>query len=1357
MADAEAPTNCKMKIANRKLNSTEGVPICNFHFAICNSAFALQNMDAVRNKQTRELKPEQQLAAHTLDRHVAVTAGPGGGKTTVLVERYLHILRTRDISVDQIVAITFTNRAANEMRERLRTELDKLLWSATPNERAKWMRHKRTLEGAIITTIHGFCARLLREFPVEADIDPQFALLDAHQSAMLEEAVVEETLTEFISANHQAITELAAGVGRARLARGLIDIYRSMRNQGLTVEKLQALVETSHGTVEDYRRAVEELSRKIVEFIQTGGLSSSADERRRDAGRLWPALRETLLNAPDSSSLAEFSEAVQRFRDATRPKAQVKIRDLVSELDKLIWKDKLGGLVPQKFFDLHARRYSTELIEVVKTIERRLDDEKRRRSALDFDDLQVRALRLLEDHPEVLRRTSGRYRFFLVDEFQDTNSLQRDLMVRLALGSTDFSLSGGENQHTSDRLKSVARANLFIVGDRKQSIYGFRGADVDVFREMTARIQSRDGLPITLNRNFRSQRPLISWFNFLFEWVFARDGIATVAGELDLNELGYVEHEASIAAREDEDTPPLAELLIDLRKNDTQDEAMNSSRLSPPSIDERVKEKPRERDAEQLAERIISIVGKDSISEGTGSRVVKYRDIALLFRAMTEVHIYEAAFRRKGIPYVTVDGKGFYAREEITDFIQLLRFLDNKTDEVALAAVLRSPICGLSDDTLLALRCPPRQTGAEVSGTASGRRHEPGSRSGVRPLLAALHEHELVASIDQAERPALDRARELLGELIRQAMRSRVSELLRFAVEASEYRIVAAANFDGGQRLANIEKLFTLAERFENSGAYMIRDFVRFVRDFEEAGGRESEGQIDDSADAVRLMSIHQSKGLEFPVVIIPDLHRQPDNRRAWWALDRHRGLTLKVPDGTGKLAAGRSFVEFTERAKLREEFESMRLLYVAATRAQDRLILSGAVKDLASIRSSWLAWISKALAIGKDSASGILAPVEDMSVRLTLNLLDAARKEAAQPIAAQVEEQLSPPADERFPLLDPIEPQRTSGLYRFSVTQLLNYHRCPRQYYFDRVLHTPSEDEVAVWNNADAPEPPANLTATLRGAVIHRFCEEFREGDDIHSCLKASFEYVLLQRAAQLGDRVSEIDTEKALHDLLPLAQRYDRSNVRQRIEAARTVTHHLSLIAHHLPLGVLSEQRFRIRRPLGILTGTIDKLIVCPSADGDGVNVEIIDFKTNRFRGRKPAAGNTLKGDALKRGQLSLDFLQREPAASDRDLLMRAEVEATAVDYQAQMQAYALAARELIPGIANVRVTLHFLDPDVEVSLPDALLGHEVCAKAIDDAMLSIIDSSSPENFPPRPAEHCRACSFVELCPMGRRWLAA
>ncbi|HSF24185.1 MAG TPA: UvrD-helicase domain-containing protein, partial [Blastocatellia bacterium] len=776
--------------------------------------------------KTQGLKPEQRRAAHTLDRHVSVTAGPGAGKTTVLVERYLHILRTHDVDVDQIVAITFTNRAANEMRERLRRELDKLLGAAgageTPAvsasiERAKWMRHKRTLDGAVITTIHGFCARLLREFPVEAGIDPQFALLDAHQSAMLEEAVAEESLTEFISAGPgHAVTELAAGVGRARLARGLIGIYRSMRNQGLSIEKLLAEVDNSHKTTADYRGEVELLAEMMREFLNSRDLSHSAEEKRAEAESRWPRLVEFLAGASESTSAAELCRNVEEFRRATRPGAHGKIKQLVKKLDNLIWDDNLRGSVAQAFFDLSARRYAKELIKAVASIEQRLDEEKRHVSALDFDDLQVRALRLLEEHPEVLRRTSGRYRFFLVDEFQDTNGLQGELTATLALGDLDFGQAPRSCESPTEvteglspdrKLNTARRGNLFIVGDRKQSIYGFRGADVDVFREMTARIEAKNGLPITLSRNFRSQPPLLRFFNLLFENVFQSPGLTSD----ELNELGYVEHEPGLAAREDQDASPVVELLLDLRPADTQSERMNSllrgdvessdsllrgdveTSVGGPG-DEAVEQllaKPRERDAEQLAARIISLVGNESISaagpDGASNRhTLEYRDIAMLFRAMTEVHLYESALRRAGVPYVTVDGRGFYAREEITDFIQLLRFLDNKTDEVALAAVLRSPICGVSDDALLALRCAPLRTKA-------GERDRLQTRKGVRPLLDAVDNHELIDLIDGLDRAALDRTRALLGELNSRAKRARLSELLRFAIDASEYRIVAAA------------------------------------------------------------------------------------------------------------------------------------------------------------------------------------------------------------------------------------------------------------------------------------------------------------------------------------------------------------------------------------------------------------------------------------------------------------------------------------------------------------------------------------------------------------------------------------
>src|SRR5438132_127143 len=191
--------------------------------------------------EARELKPEQKTAAHTLDRHLSVTAGPGAGKTFVLVERYLEILRAKKVSVENIVAITFTNRAANEMRQRVRDRIDALLRTSTDKERQTWLRHKRTLDGAVITTIHGLCSRLLHEFPVEANIDPQFMLLDEHQAAMMLEAVVEEALAEAIHNDDEIILQFTQGTGRAAFVGALVELYRKYRGEGLSLDGIEKL------------------------------------------------------------------------------------------------------------------------------------------------------------------------------------------------------------------------------------------------------------------------------------------------------------------------------------------------------------------------------------------------------------------------------------------------------------------------------------------------------------------------------------------------------------------------------------------------------------------------------------------------------------------------------------------------------------------------------------------------------------------------------------------------------------------------------------------------------------------------------------------------------------------------------------------------------------------------------------------------------------------------------------------------------------------------------------------------------------------------------------------------------------
>ncbi|HEX7330584.1 MAG TPA: UvrD-helicase domain-containing protein, partial [Pyrinomonadaceae bacterium] len=488
------------------------------------------------------LLPEQAAAAYEIDKHVSVTAGPGSGKTTVLVERYIHILREHSLSIDQIVAITFTNRAANEMHGRLRDEINQMLRIASEEERRRWLNYKRTLDGAVITTIHGFCARMLREFPIEARVDPQFLLLDEHRAAMMLELIVEEVLSEFISNGHVEISRLTLGVGRSRLAAALAQLYRDARGQGLSLEDLALATANVHATEEDHARALEELGRTIEGFLGVRRTTTAAKSNQAAVLAAWTEVQKLLKAIPSHETLADYCRLVEDFR-AHRPQARPPVVDHVKALDELVWGKELQGRVPQVCLDLFARQYALEMVNLLLRVDQRLNEEKQKIAALDFDDLELRTLSLLE-RPEVIARTSERYRFFLVDEFQDTNAVQRVLLERLALA------------------KGRRPANLFIVGDRKQSIYGFRGADVDVFREMTTTLLAAGGEEKPLQLNFRSQPPLIAFFNHLFARLFQVPDDVPASEYKNLDQLGYVKHEKSEPKRELRDEEPLVELLI---------------------------------------------------------------------------------------------------------------------------------------------------------------------------------------------------------------------------------------------------------------------------------------------------------------------------------------------------------------------------------------------------------------------------------------------------------------------------------------------------------------------------------------------------------------------------------------------------------------------------------------------------------------------------------------------------------------------------------------------------------------------------------------------------------------------------
>jgi ATP-dependent exoDNAse (exonuclease V) beta subunit len=449
-----------------------------------------------------------------------------------------------------------------------------------------------------------------------------------------------------------------------------------------------------------------------------------------------------------------------------------------------------------------------------------------------------------------------------------------------------------------------------------------------------------------------------------------------------------------------------------------------------------------------------------------------------------------------------------------------------------------------------------------------------------------------------------------------------------------------------------------------------------------------------------------------------------------------------------------------------------MRLLYVAATRAKDRLIFSAAVerKRLETLDKSelWVGWLWRALGLEQHSQTGIVDLPDDAQIHITINR--DAPTDTESPVTPTIDSEttidIPGSFSDTFPLLQPIASGAGSFLRRFTVTQLINFQRCTRQYYFERLLRTPGAEERAVWNEAEAPEPPANLTATLKGAVIHRFCETYGPGDDPEVRLRTSFAEVKALRQSELAGRVFDIDDDEAVRTLLPLAQNYLASDVFQRVSRMQRVDGDpQSAIRNPQSPGLWSELRFRLRRPLGILTGTIDKLLIAP-ADGAEVDVEIIDFKTNRFPSPKSAPKNVRSATAqatavIQSGQASFDFDAPTETSPTFAASLDEQAQAIARDYQLQMQAYALALRELLPAgtrVRTLRATLHFLDPNIEISLPADLLSSESCAAAIDGATQTIaaIDGTlNAELFPPLAATHCRTCNFLELCPAGRNRL--
>ena len=847
--------------------------------------------------------PEQEPAIRERGRDVVVTAGAGTGKTRTLVARYLSLL-AEGLPLRSILAITFTKKAAREMRNRIREEVRKYLerTNLSPElcpelgegERDRWQSLYAGLDAARIGTIHSLCTEILRAHPAEASVDPRFEVLEEGQINILRGRAVDETLA-WAADDEQAVT-LFALLGE----RGLRDTLDTLIRRRLDAQEVFA--DLPEDLLAHWHRALADRQQQVlatllespewVDAVSTLQDNAATEPDDRMERQRWEAL-DALNNAvgPLSERLASLSrlDAINLVggRRRTWPGGKDQLDAVKTALRTLrdLWRSQSALL------ELGLTMLDEALARVLPALRasfafacERYDAFKRERNALDFDDLEHGALALLREKEAVRERWQSDVQAILVDEFQDTNGRQRDLVTLLNGG-------GGK---------------LFIVGDAKQSIYRFRGADVTVFRAERERIEREGGAAFPLETSYRAHRDLIQGLN---------DLLRPVLGEDADPDRPWAEPFTPLLPHREEPgpgfTPPHVELHLTV------------GRKGAGALD---------RAADALAARIVDMVESSALSPSKGSvqvveddqaRSLDYGDVAILCRASTSFSAYEDALERAGVPFLTVAGRGFYGRPEIRDLLNGLQSLADPTDDLALAGLLRSPAFALSDAGLYRLCLERDQDRVAVS------------LWDVLPVQAAGCQ-EAGAGLPEEDGQRAERATRIIADLHGQVGRSPVADLLKAFLDGTDYR---AALIQAGQSRGarNVTKLLADAHA---SGIVGVVEFLEYVTGLRDSGTREGEARAT-AEGAVQIMTIHAAKGLEFPVVVIGDITYSSRGGNSV-LVDPDLGVLLPLKDEDDTLAA--IYRLGKTRADDQEKAESDRLLYVAATRAREKLIFNGCI-----------------------------------------------------------------------------------------------------------------------------------------------------------------------------------------------------------------------------------------------------------------------------------------------------------------------------------------------------------------------------------------------------------------------------
>ncbi len=1009
---------------------------------------------------------EDQRRAVTRERQdVCVVAGPGSGKTRVLTERYAWLVTEKGIEPERILAITFTEKAAAEIKSRL---LERL--GTDPDRR-------RRLERAYVSTIHGFCSRLLREHAVAAGVDVGFQVIEEAETDVLLAEAAEEVLDRFFAGRPDeaqrlmdAIKVSSGGAGYVPdLARALTDVYQALRAAGWAFSSpLPAPPEGS---------GLAELIARCREAVEESAAWHTAKQREeREALRQWIEKAEALIGAP--VSVAHF-EAVHSFHPNLQRVPKL-LRGILAPCREQLKPQALSALATEYYAGLRG-----VLAALVRSLDETYSGLKRGAGRLDFTDLEQKTRALLQADAGLRRRVQEQFDHILMDELQDTNPLQWEIL---------------------ELIRRPGR--FFAVGDINQSIYGFRYAEPELFRSYRRKLEEAGLAVDEIPSNYRTRKEVLRAIGWLAE---GRPGL----------EAGRWR-----AARDEPAEGPPVEVAI--AYHDDRDEA---DRMEALWIANRIRE--------------LAAAGRD------------YGEIAVLARKSTEIDRIAGALRAAGIPYVVRGGKRFFACREVRDVLALVRAIANTGDEVSLAALLRSPLAGLSMDTIYRARL----AGGRLWGG-----------------LYAMAE-EAPAELDAEE---AERLRWVVGRL--QELRAIRDEVSTDRLAA---RVLDETDYLGGldaQGRANVEKLLRMLREQWEAGPPSIAAVVEALG-MKETGRGEAEAVTAASEAAVSLMTIHAAKGLEFPVVFVSALHAKPRNTPLPISYSREWMIGAHWLDPHSRKGVGDLVYEAVRRDLARRaEGEEWRLLYVAMTRAEDRLILSWA--QTGEKTAGWAEALRQQLDIDVSGTTETVTPVSGGAGRARVTVVrEAAVLDRPPEVPAG---QPEAPTVRRPKLTDQYDTE-------IPVTHVVEFAVCPRRYYLQRYL------------GIDPGTGPCRSEQVEREATLETEADATEVGVQVHQILAGS----------PPADPAPEA---------VELAQAFGRWELAKQMEHARRLER---------------EFDFLVRFEPALLRGQIDAWLETEQG------VALLDYKTDRFDpDREPERARPYELQ-LRLYALALEVLLGEPPA--------------------------------------------------------------------------------------------------------------